>query len=159
MYVFSLFHIMFRFILFYLLYRSYQKIIYSDKWTKQSINYYWFSHTSSHTHLLEVDHLLHDVPDYRLGFSPVLHFVWHSQNVSSFPHKLLNVAVLALVCQLSQSHLLLRKLIIQIEQLQWWIVQLLQHWRENSWGQAQQWSLELRHYQSQWLMLDLHFPE
>jgi hypothetical protein len=56
--------------------------------------------------------LIQDVFYYRLRLGTVLHLVRHSQNVATLTHEVLQVGVLAFVCQLGQTHLLLRKFIV-----------------------------------------------
>ncbi len=67
-----------------------------------------------------------------LGLSTVLHLVRHAQDVAGLPDEVVQVGVLALVRELGQPHLLLRELIVQVEQFQRGVGQFLQDGEEDS---------------------------
>lgn len=58
----------------------------------------------------------------------VLDLLRHPQDISCLPHEVLQVAVLAFVCQLGQPHLLLGELVVKVEQLEGRVGQFFQHW-------------------------------
>mmetsp|Transcript_62256 Transcript_62256/g.111264 ORF Transcript_62256/g.111264 Transcript_62256/m.111264 type:complete len:251 (+) Transcript_62256:2-754(+) len=105
-------------------------------------------------HLLEANQLLKDVLQDVLGSPSLTKLLSHSEDLASLSDVEIKILVCALVRELCKSHPLRCKLLVKVEQVKRRGRRLTETWRKDRWLERWHWSLELRRYQRERLMLN-----